>query len=162
MSENAIALKPETELTAVEWEAIGILVAGKARNGLDAARQAGLPMGAARVAAWWRRPEVRAAVRQERMRVVSQEGAAMAVRTLMDVMDDPEASRGERVKAAGVMLLAAKDADAPDARDVAQAVEDLTLEQLERMVAERAARLRDVTGSATIPDQNGQTAGASY
>jgi hypothetical protein len=150
------------DLSANEWEAVGLLASGQARNGLDAARRAGLPMGAARVAAWWRRPEVREAVRMERMRIVSQEGAATAVRVLIEVMEDPEATRGERIKAASTMLEAARRADEPDARNAPKAVEDLTLEELERLISDRARRLPDVTPGASIPDHSGRTAPASH
>ena len=129
------------ELTALQRNFVAAFVASGGKNATDAAREAGYSAESARQEAWrlLRKPYIQAAIRAERARAISTEGATLAWSVVNGILKDERAPYGVRLDAAKFALglgghVAPKAEDAGDERN--KAVDDMSLAELDTLIAD--------------------------
>lgn len=122
---------------------------------VSAARAAGVPADTAR--RWLSQPGVIHAVHEARCIIIRSDGASAALRTLLAMVEDPATPASARLGAAKELLALAGHSAAQAATDAAAgrataALQDMSADQLERMIAGAAATLQQLRRQASVVD----------
>lgn len=146
-----------TDLSVPKDERLATFVESLALSGnvAQASREAGITERTGY--GWIRIPGVISDIHAARDRMIKTYGAAVGLQTLMAVAKDPASPAGARVQASKELLSLAGHsgaqaaADAAKARDAA-ALQDMSADQLERMIAGAAATLSQLRRQAQVVD----------
>jgi len=128
------------------------------------AEKAGISMPTAR--AWPAQPEVISALQSSRDRIIRTEGASLGLKVLLDLAGDVATPAHTRLNAARELLALAGHSAAQAATDAAKgreaaALQDMSADQLERMIAGAAATLQQLRRQVTVVDVSPDGAPAS-
>lgn len=135
------------ELTPLQRSFVAAFVASGGKNATDAAREAGYSAESARQEAWrlLRKPYIQAAIRAERARAISTEGATLAWSVVNGILKDERAPYGVRLDAAKFAMglgghVAPKAAEGQG--DEPSDVESMTLEELDAFIRRKEESIR--------------------
>ena len=106
---------------------------------------------------WTNQPEVIAAIHSERERIIRTKGASTALKVLLEMVETEKTPAHTRLNAARELLALAGHSAAQAATDAAAgrtaaALQDMSADQLERMIAGAAATLHQLRRQATTID----------
>lgn len=125
-----------------------------------AAREAGFAFPSQEAYRLMRAPHIQAAIRERQRRLIAVSGTNVALKTLMDVMQDPKAPASARVSAAKVMFDAAGISASKDAGGAGKPLHEMTYAELAAMVQkandEGARRLSAPIPGVIIPQGEGE------
>jgi hypothetical protein len=146
-----------TDLSVPKDERLATFVESLALTGSikDAAAKAGIHERTGHF--WIRRPDVVNLLHSARDMLIRTKGAAVGLQALVEIAKDPASPAGARVQASKELLALAGHsgaqaaADAAKARDAA-ALQDMSADQLERMIAGAAATLSQLRRQANTID----------
>jgi hypothetical protein len=124
-------------------------------NTSEAARLAGVVERTAR--GWIARSDVISAIHAYRERMIKTHGASLALKTLLAMVESDATPANVRFQAASKLLALAGHAEAHAAADAAkakagEALQDMSADQLERMIAGAAATLHQLRRQVSVVD----------